>query len=64
MTLFIGVALLDPTALTNRFIEAFESRAVSKNVCRTVKLHIKIYFFQTISDGDMTKMKVIDLEKL
>jgi len=62
MTLFVGVAL-DPTVFTNQFIEVFKSRAVSKNVCWTVKLHIN-FFFQTISDGDMTKTKVIDLEKL
>jgi hypothetical protein len=63
MALLVSAAL-DLAAPTNWFLDVAGSRTVSKNGHRTIKLHIEIWIFQTTMDGDMTKMKVVDLEKL
>ena len=60
---FVEVAP-DLAAPTNQFVEAAGSRAAAKNRHPIVKLHSEFWNFQTTSDGQTTKKKVVYLKML
>jgi hypothetical protein len=55
---------LHPAASINQFIEMARSRTASKSGRPIVKLSIEIWIFQTIFDGETTKIKVVYLKTL
>ena len=57
-------AALDLAVPINQFVEAAESRAAAKNRHPIVKLHSEFWNFQTTSDGQTTKKKVVYLKML